>query len=151
VSASPTTAPPTSASATPTADPRAGVTVIDAPADPRFGTDQAQFATPSGNIACLMRADEVRCDVLERTWTLPPKPADCDLDFGNGVLLVSAGPARLSCIGDTVADPALPKLAYGQAVRYAGVVCVSRETGLRCDNPVTGHGFRVSRGSYEVF
>ncbi len=145
--ASPTGTPPTSVAV----DPLAGSTVIDAPADPRFGTDQAAFATPSGNIACLMTADEVRCDVLERTWTLPPTPADCDLDFGRGVLLGGAGPAQLSCVGDTVAGPTLPKLAYGAAVRFAGVMCVSRETGMRCENPVTGHGFRVSRGSFEVF
>jgi hypothetical protein len=54
--------------------------------------------------------------------------------------------------GDTVAgDPSLVVLAYGEAVRFDGVVRVSRETGLRCENPQTGHGFTVARASYDVF
>jgi len=50
-----------------------------------------------------------------------------------------------------VADPGLRVLAYGQAVSFGGIVCDSQETGVRCTNRATGHGFRVARGSYDLF
>ena len=65
--------------------------------------------------------------------------------------MVGTGPGALTCAGDTVGDPALPMLQYGQSVTFAGIVCVSRDTGIRCTNTGTGHGFRVSRGAYELF
>ena len=40
---------------------------------------------------------------------------------------------------------------YRQAVSYGGVVCDSQETGVRCVNRATGHGFRVARASYDLF
>jgi eukaryotic-like serine/threonine-protein kinase len=148
----PTSAPSTPGSAaSPTADPTAGVAVIDAETDGRFGTGGARFASPTRNIACAMTADQVRCDVAETAWQLPPKPADCSADFGKGAVLAGTGGGLLSCVSDTVADPALPVLPYDQGVRFAGVVCVSKQTGLRCENTATGHGFRVARASYDLF
>ncbi len=135
----------------PTSGPSAGATIVDAQSDGRFGTDGARFATPSRNIACMMSADEVRCDVAQRSWQTPPKPAGCGGDYGKGAQLAGAGSGELTCAGDTMADPGLTVLAYGQGVRFGGVVCVSRETGLRCANESTGHGFRVARASYDLF
>jgi hypothetical protein len=43
------------------------------------------------------------------------------------------------------------RLGYGEAVQLAGVVCVSRETGVRCENRTTLHGFSISRTAYELF
>jgi eukaryotic-like serine/threonine-protein kinase len=152
--AAPGTADPSatpSGGASASGDPAAGATVIDAATDGRFGAGTARFATPSRNIACQMSADEVRCDVVERTWQVPPAPADCPLAYGTGASLTGQGAGTLTCAGDTVADPGLATLAYGQGVRLSGVVCVSRESGLRCENTGTRHGFRVSRGSYDLF
>ena len=59
--------------------------------------------------------------------------------------------AQLTCASDTVADPGLRVLAYRQAVSYGGVVCDSQETGVRCVNRATGHGFRVARASFDLF
>lgn len=126
-------------------------TAIDPATDPRFSATRAAFVSPTTNIACLMTSAEVRCDVRERTWTLPPTPADCQGEFGTGAVLVGSGRGELSCVSDTVAGSSLPTLAYGEAVRLAGVVCTSRDTGMRCENENTGHGFRVSRDTYDVF
>ena len=49
------------------------------------------------------------------------------------------------------AEPGLPVLEYGTAVRRDGVLCASRETGLRCEDERTGHGFEVARAAYELF
>ncbi len=152
VAAGPTSAPATAGSAAgPSSDPTAGAVVTDAGTDGRFGTGGARFASPTGNIACSMTAGEARCDVARTAWQLPPAPADCSGAFGTGAVLAGSDPGRLSCVSDTVADPALPALPYDRGVRFAGVVCVSRQTGLRCENESTRHGFRVSRGSYDLF
>ena len=147
----PATAAPSTSGGLGPSDPAAGSTLIDAATDTRFGSGGARFATPSGNIACSMTTDEVRCDVLERTWQVPPAPAGCGLAYGGGAILSGTGAGELSCVGDTVADPGLATLAYGEAVQFGGVVCVSKETGLRCENPQTRHGFTVSRAAYELF
>lgn len=135
----------------PSTDPAAGATIVDAQTDGRFGTGGARFTTPSRNIACTMTADEVRCDVAQRTWQTPPKPADCAAAYGTGARLAGTDPGELTCAGEMVAGPAPTVLGYGDGVRFAGVVCVSRETGVRCENTSTGHGFRVARASYDLF
>lgn len=56
----------------------------------------------------------------------------------------------LTCASDAASDPGLKVLQYGQAVSYGGIVCDSQETGLRCVNTATGHGFRVARASYDL-
>ncbi|WP_232664443.1 serine/threonine-protein kinase [Pseudonocardia sp. TRM90224] len=147
--AAPPSAPTTTA--LPLSDPAAGAVLIDAATDPRFGVGSAAFASPSRNIACRMDPDQVRCDVTQNSWTLPPTPPTCTLDYGTGAVLSGSGPAELSCVGDTLAAPTLTVLDYGQAVRFADVICVSRETGLRCENPTTRHGFVVSRAAYQLF
>ena len=127
------------------------VQVIDGETDHRFGTGSAQFVTPSRNIACRMSTGDVRCDVVQRTWEVPPPPADCAQSYGTGAILVGSGKGQLSCVGDTVADPSLSVLDYGQGVRFGDMVCVSKESGMRCENPQTGHGFAVARASYDLF
>ena len=155
-----TTAPPTAAAAPTTTpatgnvDPGTGLTLVDvAP----FGADGPRFTTPSRNISCRLTDTsptgdgEARCDVAQTTWSLPPKPADCAGAWGGGAAVSGAERARLTCASDTAADPGLRVLEYRQAVSYGGVVCDSQETGVRCVNRATGHGFRVARASYDLF
>ena len=135
-------------------DPGTGATLVDAA---QFGADGPRFTTPSRNISCQMTDTsaasdgDVRCDVAERGWQIPPKPADCTGAYGTGAVVSGAGKAQLTCATDTVADPGLQVLQYGQAVSFGGVVCDSQETGVRCVNRATGHGFRVARASYDLF
>jgi hypothetical protein len=140
-----------SASSAGSSDPSAEVQVIDGETDHRFGTGSAQFVTPSRNIACRMTTGEVRCDVLQRTWEVPPPPADCTQSYGTGAVLAGSGKGQLSCVGDTVADPSLAVLSYGQGVRFGDMVCVSKESGMRCENPTSGHGFAVARAAFDLF
>ncbi|HEX3259782.1 MAG TPA: DUF6636 domain-containing protein [Pseudonocardia sp.] len=145
---------PTGAPATGSVDPGTGLTLVDvAP----FGADGPRFTTPSRNISCRLTDTsptgdgEARCDVAQTTWSLPPKPADCAGAWGGGASVSGPERARLTCASDTVADPGLRVLEYRQAVSYGGVVCDSQETGVRCVNRATGHGFRVARASYDLF
>lgn len=145
---------PTVAPATGSVDPGSGLTLVDlAP----FGADGPRFTTPSRNISCQLTDTsptgdgDARCDVAQTTWPLPPKPADCAGAWGGGASVSGAERAQLTCASDTVADPGLRVLEYRQAVSYGGVVCDSQETGVRCVNRATGHGFRVARASFDLF
>jgi hypothetical protein len=113
-------------------------------------TASYDFVTPSKNIGCFVSADSARCDIADKSWTAPPQPADCDLAWGNGVSVGVAGEASMVCAGDTVLGGART-LPYGDAVRVGDFVCVSAESGVRCTNEPTGHGFTLSRQSYDLF
>jgi hypothetical protein len=111
---------------------------------------EAHFALPSKNIACLMIENSVRCDIAEKSWTPPPKPANCPLDYGFGVFVRGDAPANILCTGDTVLG-ATRILPYGHALRMRTFVCTSLESGVGCRNDATRHGFTLSRSSYELF
>jgi hypothetical protein len=101
------------------------------------------FSTPSRNIGCQGDASGIRCDVGKRSWSPPPKPPSCHLDWGQGLILGRTGPSRWVCAGDTALG-SRNILAYGQTRRYGPFTCASRVAGLRCTNPA-GHGFQLSR------
>jgi hypothetical protein len=149
--ATPSGNPSAAASAGPPPAPDGISTVVDAGKDTRYGTDTVQFVTPSGNIACTMSTTRVRCDVAQNTWKLPTKPADCTADFGGGAVVEGTGSGELVCASDTVADQGLKVLDYGTALWSDGVLCASRETGVRCENRQTRHGFQVARAAYDLF
>ena len=104
-----------------------------------------QFKSPSGNIGCVLdKRDGVRCDIREKSWTAPPKPSWCDVDWGGGVQVGRRKRASFVCAGDTVLG-ANRTLSYGSSIRRGRFECFSRRTGMRCVNHRTHHGFRLSR------
>ena len=102
------------------------------------------FQSPSGNIGCFISKTGVRCDIFEKSWKAPPKPASCDVDWGSGLTVGRRGKARYVCAGDTTLHQGR-KLAYGKAISAGRFRCVSRKTGMRCVNRRNGHGFLLSR------
>ena len=112
--------------------------------------DTSFFVTPSGNIDCAVTATNARCDIGDRSWTPPPKPASCQLDYGNGAVVDATG-ARLSCAGDTLLHVTTTVLPYGHGVRDGQVLCVSQATGVRCEYVGTGHGFLLAKEGYTLF
>jgi hypothetical protein len=108
------------------------------------------FITPSKNIGCSMTMSGARCDIGDRSWTPPPKPPSCHLDYGNGVS-VSASGATVSCAGDTVLYVTTNVLAYGHGISNGQVECVSQSTGVRCEYLATGHGFTLAKEAYTLF
>ncbi|MCA2215169.1 DUF6636 domain-containing protein [Jidongwangia harbinensis] len=109
-----------------------------------------QFTTPSKNIGCLVAADTARCDIVQKAWKAPPKPADCTLDYGKGLSVGPDQKAAEVCAGDTVLG-SKEILPYGQAVRVGEFVCESESSGVRCRNLKSEHGFTISRDAYTVF
>lgn len=114
------------------------------------GTD-VQFTMPSGNIGCTMRSDGVvRCDIRQRDWAHPARPADCNpnYDFGQGLVLGTT--ARFVCATDTALVGA-PVLPYGSSRGQGPYQCRSGENGVECTNLDTGHGFLLSAAEYRLF
>jgi hypothetical protein len=111
---------------------------------------QATFRTPSKNIFCDLTSSSVRCDIVRKTWQPPAKPADCELDWGNGLFLES-GEAGVTCTGDTLIGAAKRTLEYGTALRAGDIQCESESSGLTCTSDKTGHGFTLAAARYTLF
>ena len=111
------------------------------------------FRSPSRNIACQYFSDDgqnvLRCDIMQATVTAR-RPADCDLDWGTAFEMAARGRAERLCHGDTVMDPGLPVLAYGNVWQRGGFTCNSEQSGVTCFN-TERRGFSLSRAKQELF
>ncbi|MGH6710593.1 MAG: DUF6636 domain-containing protein [Bradyrhizobium sp.] len=111
------------------------------------------FVSPSKNIACAYfdydNQNTLRCDIMEATVTAR-RPADCDLEWGKAFEMRSKGGAVRLCYGDTVMDPKMPVLAYGEVWQRGGFTCTSEQSGVTCFNAVR-RGFSLARAKQEVF
>jgi hypothetical protein len=137
------------------------VTTSSAPPSARVGlgaipspvvsiVDEANFQTPSKNITCALTASLVRCDIINRNWKPPPKPASCQLDWGHG-MYVEPGKADFICAGDTVLGSATSVLPYGSSLRAGRLQCDSENAALRCVDQNSQHGFTLAVADYNLF
>jgi hypothetical protein len=108
------------------------------------------FRTPFGAIGCGYFASTLRCDVRGGVVPSPPRPRDCDLDWGGGFYLKAHGRPTVVCAGDTALNPSAQVVLYGSTWRQGGIACSSSANGLRCTN-ADGHGFLISRGEASRF
>lgn len=119
-------------------------------------TDGPQgFRSPTGNIHCqAFQLDDgaaLRCDLRSISNRPPPRPRDCDLEWGEAFEVTDkVEPAARVCHGDTVRDEQLPVLPYGRSWQRFGFTCRSEQTGVECRN-ASGNGFMVSRARQQVF
>jgi hypothetical protein len=134
---------------TPQPAPQPEKLVGPAPTD-RKVNELTGLLAPSGNVSCMIDADWARCDIIDRDWTPPPRPADCELDYGQGISLAPGEQAQFVCAGDTAfgADEVLP---YGESLTAGVLRCESAESGITCRDVQTGHGFSLSREAYRLF
>ena len=113
----------------------------------------AGFQSPSKNIACAYfdydNQNTLRCDIMEATVTAR-RPADCDLEWGKAFEMNAKGAAVRLCYGDTVMDPKLPMLAYGEVWQRGGFTCTSEQAGVTCFN-ADRRGFSLARAKQELF
>jgi hypothetical protein len=75
------------------------------------------FTSPSGSIRCYIGPSTVRCDIRERNWAPPPRPADRpgQTGHGQGIIFNVGRSAVFVCAGDTALDSG-PPLAYGDSI-----------------------------------
>lgn len=113
--------------------------------------DIVGFTSPSGNIGCMIDSSSVRCDIRYRTWSPPPKPADCEwmMDYGQGIVLTVGQPARFVCAGDTALAGG-PPLAYGDKITKGSLECESKTSGMSCWDLVHGGSFEISQDNYQL-
>jgi hypothetical protein len=139
-----------SATATTAPAPEPGATTVSLPVD-EFGT--VKFASPSGNITCNYRDDGValvRCDLGQSDVPPPPKPADCEGDWGIAFTVAENGPGERGCVTDAVDREGIVVLGYGQVWDPGPIACTSRRAGMRCETS-EGHGFFISRERQDVY
>ncbi len=127
-----------------------GAVVAAVLAAPAHAESLVGFSSPSGNIGCYVAEDHVRCDIAERDWPTPPRPADCEFDYGQGIAFGDGDPPGFVCAGDTALHAGAP-LAFGQSVTAGPMQCISLESGVTCRDNRTGGGFTISRQAYELF
>lgn len=87
------------------------------------------FRTTSNNIHCLVYREsrsssaELQCELITVTARIPPKPRDCDLDWGQRFYLPQRGRPERVCHGDTIVGRA-KVLAYGETWRMGGLAAI---------------------------
>jgi hypothetical protein len=113
------------------------------------GEGNVFFLSPSKNIGCSLSETGARCDIGDRSWTPPPKPAGCDLDFGQGVTVIGTSPATLTCAGDTVMV-GQKVLDYEHLATRGDFECRSSKSGMSCRNVKTNHGFSLAKEKYTL-
>lgn len=109
--------------------------------------DAVTFVSPTGNIRCVVSTQGARCDITERDWEPPAKPAGCTQRWGPGVY-VNARTSGVVCADDRVQGGAA--LEYGDAVTRGDFRCDSAQNGMRCVNTRTQRGFMLARGAYRL-
>ena len=118
--------------------------------EPEAITELVSFTAPSGNVGCMLDSTYVRCDISERDWSPPTRPADCEFDYGQGIGMSVSEEAAFVCAGDTAMGASQP-LAYGTSITKGDLTCDSAEAGITCRDTSTGHGFTIAREAYKVF
>src|SRR4029079_522190 len=116
--------------------------------------------TPTGDIQCMIdeygMADGsyppfLRCDIREMTAPPPPRPDNCEFDWGSAFSIAQEDQTeRRLCVSDSVASDRWEVLGYGSVWQQMGFTCLSEQTGLTCFN-AKRHRFTLSRASQKLF
>jgi hypothetical protein len=112
------------------------------------------FVLPSGNIYCAVVGTQtsepsLRCEMGSMLNPMPPRPRDCEFDWGAGLLLPSSGDPKVLCISDTIGGSNYT-LQYDKTWKNSGFECIALTTGLSCAN-TSGRGFFLSREKWYTF
>lgn len=112
--------------------------------------DGETFQSPTGNIHCLVYEKELRCELGENLAKLPPRPKDCELDWGNVFFMNQTNKPERACYGDTIKAPTNPVVQYGKSWQKDGFTCQVEKTGVKCSNS-KGHGWTLSKKKQTLF
>ena len=140
-------------------------TAVVLPATAQAENDYQQFASPSGNIRCLLLqhsgpAPVAMCQISDFTYSIPQGaalnqdggPCERDTVSGRDIRVDQGKRAYVTCsysaIGSGFGE--WPALAYGQTRSLGALTCDSEPSGMTCTDASTGHFFRISRDSYQI-
>jgi hypothetical protein len=123
-------------------------------------SETVSLRSPSGNIHCLLFADPAdaqddpiascELETLDGGNSMPPKPVDCQADYGFRYYVTANGKAGPVCATGSLKDPEARALGYGESTTFHGLTCISEKTGFSCTNDA-GHGFKLSKATQQVF
>ncbi|WP_254849201.1 hypothetical protein [Mycobacterium sp. GA-1841] len=108
------------------------------------------FKSPSGSVRCRLDAELARCDVADRSWAPPMRPASCEFDYGHGISVRPGRPAEFVCATDTTPQTNA-QLRERESVTAGTLRCESAGTGITCRDMKSRHGFAISRQGYQLF
>lgn len=110
------------------------------------------FTSPTRNISCQLTRTAATCDIGDYSYTPPPSPADCDLDFGEMIQVREHSAASFLCHSDTAYSPNATVLNYGETLSNGRFTCdSSAESGIICRSIASRYGFQLSRDRYRLF
>ncbi|WP_231965718.1 hypothetical protein [Mycobacterium sp. E802] len=112
--------------------------------------EPTSFSSPSGSVRCRLDAELARCDVTDRSWAPPMRPASCEFDYGRGISVRPGRPAAFVCATDTTPQ-ANTQLSERESITAGTLRCESAGTGIRCRDMKSRHGFAISRQGYQLF
>jgi len=106
------------------------------------------FVTPSKHTFCAIDEGRLRCDMTENSAKIPPKPKDCEFDWGNSFEMKRTGSASRICVSDFVGTTEV--LDYGKSWDHQGFHCNSKPSGLTCTNQ-SHHGWMLKQSEQRIF
>ena len=128
------------------------------PADYAMAYGGYGFTSPSGRFYCGITPSSTDSPGMAgcqgETTPVPPRPPDCgtEISWGGGLYVDDTGEVDYVCAGGLMFSDGNSKvLPYGAVLAVAGMTCTSAETGMRCVDDGTGHGFRIASASNERF
>jgi hypothetical protein len=148
-----TTTPPTSTTSTTPQTTSTPSTTTSTSTASTATVNLSTFKSPSGNIGCIIIDGGARCDIRQRNWSPPPRPASCPnvVNFGQGLAVNRSGSGRFVCAGDTAMDPSAQALPYNTGTVVGDISCTSATNGMSCTNTSSGHGFFIAIQGYRIF
>jgi uncharacterized protein DUF6636 len=139
---------------------------IALPATANADNSYQQFASPSGNIHCILNGQDsptpiAMCQIGEKTYAVPPgqptdertgAPCESGSDTGRDFRLDVGKPGVMRCSYSALGSGfgPWPTLDYGQTRSLGALTCDSEPAGMTCTDTSSGHFFRVSRDSYQL-
>jgi hypothetical protein len=120
-------------------------------ASPGASAKLVSFQTVDHKVGCIMDGQGVRCDAKNPKFDPGPAPADCELDYGQGVFVGRHDPPDFVCAGDTALNRDAEELPWqhGEKVKAGRFHCKALDNfTIKCRNKKNKYGFVISR--YEV-
>jgi hypothetical protein len=124
-----------------------------------------QFASPSGNIRCLIIGQDTpipiaMCQIRDFSYAVPPGlardqrggPCESGTNLGRDFRVDRGSPGYMTCTYSALGSGSgsWPPLDYGQTRSLGAITCDSEPSGVTCTDSSTGHFFRVSQESYQL-
>lgn len=113
-----------------------------------------KFASPSGNISCIISAVGAECGIAALNNPPSEGAGQCE-GFVGYVVQLNASGVVVPCVERAdlpgSANPNAEFLDYGDKIDINNFTCVSERSGMKCTDVNTGSGFSIARAGISQF